>query len=133
MAVTRVHNVPNPGVAQVSPNRGEFLFFRVDAGGPVPRFQFSSDVKGLLVNQGTFPHDPADLYEWTFLRDPSDIQQFELLTTAFLFAGNANYRYRVTVNDANGPLRPVLDIEYTGATGAAGDFDTETFRVLIQP
>jgi hypothetical protein len=123
-----VHHVPNPATAPVSPQQGEFLFFRVEAGGPVPRFQFSSDVKGLLLNQGTFPQDPAPAYEWTYLRDPSDIQQFELLSAAFLFAANAVYRYRVTVHGPAGPLRPVLDIEYTGA---AADFDTEVFRVLI--
>jgi hypothetical protein len=49
MAVTRVHTIPNPGVVQVSPQRGEFLFFRVQAKGPVPRFQFSTDIKGLLL------------------------------------------------------------------------------------
>ena len=128
MAVTRTENVSNPGVAQVSPDQGEFLFFTVRAGGPRPRFQFTSDIKGQKLNQGTFPDDPTTLYEWTHLRDPSDIQQFELLTVAFLFAANANYQYVVAVHGPNGHLRDVLDIEYTGTSA---DFDTETFRVLI--
>jgi hypothetical protein len=128
MAVTRVHHIPNPASTQVSPQKGEFLFFRVSDKGPVPRFQFSSDIKGLLLNQGTFPQDPATTYEWTFLRDPSDIQQFELLSVSFLFAANTDYRYQVSVHGAAGPLRDVLDIEYTGGPT---DFDTEVFRVLI--
>ena len=128
MAVTRTHHVPNPGVVQVSPDRGEFLFFRVLAQGPVPRFQFRTDVKGLLLNQGMFPQDPSTLYEWTYLRDPSDIQQFELLTVSLLFAANSDYRYQVAVHGPGGPIKDVIDIEYTGDTT---DFDTEVFRVLI--
>lgn len=128
MAVTRTENVPNSGVAQVSPEQGEFLFFTVRAGGPRPRFQFTSDIKGQLLNQGMFPEDPSEVYEWTFLRDPSDIQQFELLTVAFLFAANATYQYLVAVHGPAGHLRDVMDIDYTGT---ATDFDAETFRVLI--
>jgi len=128
MAVTRVHNIPNPSTVQVSPQQAEFLFFRVQAGGPVPRFRFSSDVKGLMLNQGMFPQDPATTYEWAFLRDPSDIQQFELLTVAFLFNSNADYRYQVSIHGPGGPIRDLLDIQYSGGSG---DFDTELFRVLI--
>ncbi len=102
MAVNRLEHVPNPGVVQVSPGNGEFLFFAVRAGGPAPRFQFTSNIKGQLLNQGTFPNHPADLYEWTFLRDPSDVQQFELLTLGLLFASNADYRYEVTVRGQAG-------------------------------
>jgi hypothetical protein len=128
MAVTRVHHLPNPSTVAVSPAQGQFLFFRVRAVGPVPRFRFSSDIKGTLLNQGTFPQDPTTIYEWTYLRDPSDIQQFEQLSVAFLFAANATYRYQVSVHAAAGPVVDVLDIEYTGGTT---DFDTELFRVLI--
>jgi hypothetical protein len=128
MAVTRVSNVPNPATVQVSPQQGEFLFFRVRAQGPIPKFQFSSDIKGQLLNQSTFPQDPSTNYEWTFLRDPSDVQQFELLSVAFLFAGNREYRYQVSVHGPGGPVRDVIDIGYTGD---AVDFDTEVFRVLI--
>jgi hypothetical protein len=128
MAVTRVHHVPNPGSVSVSPSRGEFLFFRIGANGPIPRFQFASDVKGLLLNQGTFPSDPAPSYEWTYLRDPSDVQQFELLSVALLFAANSDYRYVVETRGAAGMIRTVLDISYSGL---ATDFDTEVFRVLI--
>ena len=128
MAVTRVHHRSNPSTVSVSPSQGQFLFFRVQAGGPVPRFRFSSDVKGTLLNQGTFPQDPATNYEWNYLRDPSDIQQFELLSVAFLFAANADYRYQVSVRGPAGSIADVLDIEYTGGPA---DFDTEVFRVLI--
>jgi hypothetical protein len=128
MAVAHVHHIPNPDTVQVSPSRGQFLFLRLTAGGPVPRFRFSTDIKGILLNQGTFPNDPAPLYEWTYLRDLSDVQQFELVTLALGFAANATYRYVVSLHDAGGPLSDQLDIEYTGAVT---DFDAETFRILI--
>ncbi len=128
MAVTRVHHVPNPGSVAVSPSRGEFLFFRITANGPMPRFQFTSDVKGQMLNQGMFPSDPAPLYEWTYLRDPSDVQQFELLSVALLFAANSDYRYIVEQRGAGGTIRTVVDVSYSGL---ATDFDTEVFRVLI--
>jgi hypothetical protein len=127
MAVTHVHNIPNPGSVAVSPSKGQFLFFRITAGGPVPRFRFASDIKGTLLNQGTFPEDPTTVYEWAYLRDPSDIQQFELLSVALLFAANAEYRYQVTVRGPKGPIADVLDIEYSGGST---DFDPELFRVL---
>lgn len=129
MAVTHNFNISNPVTVPVSPSAGEFLFFRVDAQGPLPQFHFSSDIKGILLNQGMFPQDPALFYEWTFLRDPSDIQQFELVTVALLFAANAHYSYRVNVHGPAGLIRNVLDIDYTGT--AATDFDSETFRILI--
>lgn len=129
MAITRTQNIPNPTAVGVSPSAGEFLFFRVQAGGPVPRFQFVTDVKGMILNQGRFPQDPAPLYEWTYLRDPSDVHQLELLSLGLVFAANARYRYVVEVHGPAGPLRPVLDIEYTGGIT---DFETEVFRVVIQ-
>jgi hypothetical protein len=128
MAVTRTHHVPNPTIVSVAPLQGQFLFFRVQAGGPVPRFRFASDIKGTLLNQGMFPQDPATSYEWTYLRDPSDIQQFELLSVALLFAANADYRYQVAIHGPAGPLADVLDIEYNGGPE---DFDTEVLRILI--
>jgi hypothetical protein len=128
MAVQRVELVPNPGSVAVSPSHGEFLFFQVQDQGPVPRFSFSSDVKGQMLNQGMFPSDPAKSYEWSYLRDPSDVQQFELLTVALLFAANSDYRYTVQVRTAAGASKTVLDITYKGA---AVDFSTEVFRVLI--
>ena len=128
MAVTRVHHIPNPSSVSVSPTQGQFLSFRVQAGGPVPRFRFASDVKGTLLNQSTFPNDPTTLYEWTYLRDPSDVQQFELLSVALLFAANASYRYQVSVQGTAGKISDVLDIEYSGTPT---DFETELFRVLI--
>ena len=128
MAVIQVTNVPNPATVPVSPSQGQFLFFTVTAGGPVPRFRFASDLKGGLLNQGMFPQDPATTYEWTYLRDPSDVQQFEQLGCAFLFAANADYRYQVSLHGPGGPISDVLDIEYRGG---AADFTTEVFRVLI--
>jgi hypothetical protein len=128
MAVTRTHRVPNPGSVSVSPADGEFLLFRVEANGPMPRFQFTTDVKGQMLNQGRFPSDPAPSYEWTYLRDPSDIQQFELLSVSLLFAANTDYRYIVEKRNAAGVIRRVIDISYRGP---ATDFDTEVFRVLI--
>lgn len=128
MAVTTVQHIPNPGSVPVSPLAGEFLFFRVTAQGPAARFQFASDVKGTLLNQGMFPQHPATTYEWTYLRDPSDIQQFELLSLGLLFASNRDYRYQISLHGAGGPIDDVLDIEYTGT---ATDFETEVIRVLI--
>lgn len=128
MAVTRVHNIANPETVPVSPAAGEFLLFQVQAGGPVPKFRQSSDIKGTLLHQGMFPQDPAPTYEWTYLRDPSDIQQFEILTIGFLFAANTTYRYQVSVHGAAGKIRDVLDIEYTGTPT---DFADESFRILI--
>jgi hypothetical protein len=128
MAVTRIHHVANPAAIPVATGQGEFLLFRVHAGGPVPKFRLSSDIKGALLHQGLFPQDPAPLYEWTYLRDPSDIQQFEILTLGLLFAANASYRYVVTVQGPAAASRTVLDVEYTGAPA---DFDDESFRILI--
>jgi hypothetical protein len=128
MAVTHVHHIPNPDTVPVSPSAGQFFFFRLTAGGPVPRFRFSTDIKGILLNQGMFPNDPAPVYEWTYLRDLSDVQNFELVTVALGFAANATYRYVVSLHDAGGPIQDVLDIEYTGGVT---DFDAETFRILI--
>lgn len=130
MAVHRDENIQNPTAVAVSPAGGEFLFFTVQAGGPVPRFQFMSDVKGTLLNQSRFPQDPAELYQWTYLRDPSDIHQMELLSLGLVFAANARYRYVVNVHGPDGMLRPVLDVEYRG--GDSTDFETEVFRVVIQ-
>ena len=128
MAVSRVHHVPNPDVVGVSTSSGQFLSFRVTASGPRPSFRFSTDIKGILLNQGTFPFDPTETYEWAYLRDASDIQQFELVTTALGFAANTTYRYVVSLRGPGGPIADVLDIEYTGGPT---DFDAETFRIVI--
>jgi hypothetical protein len=128
MAVTRVHHIPNPQTVPVSPTSGQFLFFRITDKGPGPRFSFATDIKGQLLNQGTFPGPPSTKYEWAYLRDPSDVQQFELLSVGLLFATNAEYRYQVSLHGPAGLIRDVLDIEYKGTPT---DFDTEVFRVLI--
>jgi hypothetical protein len=128
MAVTRVDHIVNPAAVVVTPSAGEFLFFRVKAGGPLPKFQLASNVKGMILNQGRFAKDPTTLYEWAYLKDPSDIQQLELLSMAFVFVANAKYRYQVSVNGPGGKIRDVLDIDYAGT---ALDFDTELFRVVI--
>ena len=128
MAVTRTHHVPNPTTVPVTPAAGEFLFSRLEAVGPMPKFRLSSDIKGTLLHQGGFPSDPAPSYEWTYLRDPSDIQQFEILTIGLLFTANADYRYQVSLHGPAGKIKDVLDIEYSGTPT---DFDTESFRILI--
>lgn len=129
MPAQRDDHLPNPGAVAVSPSAGEFLFFTVQALVTVPRFQFMSDVKGMLLNQSRFPQDPAELYQWTYLRDPSDIHQMELLSLGLVFVGEGSYRYVVNVHGPAGPLRSVFDIEYTGNLA---DFETEVFRVVIQ-
>lgn len=128
MALTTEPHIPNPGSVPVSPAAKEFLVFRVLANGPEARFLFSSDVKGVLLNQGTFLDHPTTKYEWAYLREESDIQQFELLSVGLLFATNQDYRYQVSVHGPAGHIRDVLDIEYSGGPT---DFDTEVFRVLI--
>jgi hypothetical protein len=128
MAATRVQQIPNPQNVSLSPAAGEFLSTSLTASGPIPKFRLASDLKGTLQHQDIFRTHPAARYEWTYLRDAADIEQFEILTLGLVFATNARYRYTVAVHGPAGPLRTVLDIEYIGATT---DFDDESFRILI--
>jgi hypothetical protein len=130
MAVTRTPKTNNPGVIPVSTSTGEFLHFALIAGGPVPIFTFVSSVKSTLWEATDFPGHPKTLYEWEHLRNPSDIQQMEVLTLGLSIFSNADYTYKVQVKDKTGnPLRPVLEISYSGKPTDSYD---ESFRVIIQ-
>lgn len=130
MAVTRTPKTNNPSIVPVSTSAGEYLHFTLAAGGPVPIFSFVSSVKGTLWEAPDFPGHPKTLYEWDHLRNPSDIQQMEVLTLGMAFFSNADYTYKVQVMDKSGnPLRTVLEISYSGKPTDSYD---ESFRVIIQ-
>ena len=128
MAVTRTDIVPNPGSIKVAVGAGEFLHFILDAGGPIPVFAFASNVKGNLFEAPDFPGHPMTRYEWVHLRNPSDVQQLELLNLVLSFISNANYTYTVELRNAAGPVATALQISYTGAPT---DIATESFRVVL--
>ena len=128
MAVQTNPTVPNPGVVHVGTSAGEFLVLQLDAGGPRATFVFATDFKGVLLNQDRFPDHPAPTYLWNYLRDPSDIAQFEIATLALAFITNAQYRYRVAIHNSAGPVRRVLDISYQGQIS---DIQRETFQILV--
>ncbi len=130
MAVTRTPKTDNPSIVPVSTLSGEFLHFAVTAKGPRAIFSFVSSVKGVLWEAPDFPGHPKTLYEWDHLRNPSDIQQMEVLTLGLAFFSNADYTYEVQVMDKNGnALRTVLEISYNGKPIDSYD---ESFRVIIQ-
>ncbi len=128
MAVTRTNTVQNPGGVKVKTSSGQFLHFRLDAAGPKPLFSFESNVKGVLFQNTDFPNDPTSSYEWDHLKNPSDIQQLELLELALTFLTNAKYTYTVELRDSVGTNTTVLQISYDGAPT---DFAAESFRVVI--
>ena len=130
MSVKRTPKTDNPGVVSVSTSTGEFLHFTLTAAGPVPIFSFVSSVKGTLWEAPDFPGHPKTLYEWDHLRNPSDIQQMEVLTLGLSFFTNADYTYTVQVMDKSGkPVRTVLEISYSGKPTDSYD---ESFRIIIQ-
>jgi hypothetical protein len=128
MAVARTQIVPNPGAVPVTPGAGEFLHFKLTVGGPIAIFSFASSAKGALVEAADFPTHPTAVYEWNHLKNPSDIQQLEVLSLGLAFLTNANYQYTVELRHAAG-ARTVLDITYSGAPA---DVFTESFTVVIQ-
>jgi len=128
MAVTRTPTVPNPGAVPVDVKAGEFLFFTLDAGGPVAIFTFSSSVKKVLFEAPDFVGHPKARYEWEHLRNPSDVQQLELLDLLLSFLTNANYRYVVERRRPGAAAITVLDINYTGAPT---DTASESITVVI--
>lgn len=128
MAVTRTPAVNNPDVVKVSPSAGQYLHFTVDAGGPVPIFAFASSVKGVLYEAIDFPGHPKTKYEWDHLKNPSDIQQLELLELRLSFLTNASYTYTVDLEDASGHVATVLQIDYVGSPT---DIAPESFTVVI--
>lgn len=128
MAVNRKPTVDNPGAVKVVVSGGQFLHFIVDAGGPRPIFTFASSVKGVLYEAMDFPGYPLRKYEWDHLKNPSDIQQLELLELRLSFLTNADYTYTVQLCDASGVIGTVLQIDYTGNPT---DIAPESFTVVI--
>ena len=128
MAVTRTPVVPNPGGVKVAVTTGEFLHFILEAKGPIPIFSFASSVKGTLFEAPDFPGHPTTRYEWLHLKNPSDIQQLELLNLGLSFLTNADYTYTVELMSATGVLSTVLQVNYSGAPT---DVASESFTVVI--
>jgi hypothetical protein len=128
MAVNRNPTVDNPGSVKVTVSNGEFLHFIVDAGGPRPIFSFASSAKGLLYEAMDFPGYPLLKYEWDHLKNPSDIQQLELLELRLSFLTNAAHTYTVHLCDASGVIGTVLQIDYTGNPT---DIAPESLTVVI--
>ncbi len=128
MAVTRTPVVPNPGGVKVNVKAGQFLHFIVDCGGPIPIFSFASSVKGVLYEAPDFPGHPMSKYEWDHLKNPSDIQQLELLGLRLAFLSNTNYTYTVELRGTRGLRNTILEVSYTGAPT---DVAEETFSVVI--
>jgi hypothetical protein len=128
MAVTRTPTVENPDVVKVATSGGQFLHFTVDAGGPIPIFTFASSVRGVLYEAPDFPGHPKTKYEWDHLKNPSDIQQMELLELRLSFLTNAKYTYTVELHGPAGPVATVLQVSYTGAPT---DIAPESFTVVI--
>lgn len=126
MAVTRVHAVVNPGAIAVSPSAGEFLHFRLDTPGPKPIFSFASNVKGPIFDE---PDLAGPVYNWDHLKNPSDIQQLELLNLGMSFITNASYRYVVELRSPG--AAPVVKLDAT-FTGAPTDIASESFTVVIR-
>jgi hypothetical protein len=67
-------------------------------------------------------------YEWVHLKNPSDIQQLELLGIMMSFLTNASYTYTVELRDGAGTLGTMLQISYTGAPTETA---SESFNVVI--
>ena len=130
MAITRTPKVENPGVVSVAPKLGQFLHFILDAGGPIPIFSFTSNVKGVLFEAPDFPGHPLTQYQWEHLKNLSDIQQLEFLQLRMSFFTNSNYTYTVQLKDSSGILSTVLQISYVGAPT---DVQPESFTVVILP
>src|SRR4051812_25724026 len=127
MAVARTELTPHPGAVAGDAAAREFLHFIVEAGGPNPIFSFVSSVKHTLFQAADFLGHPKVRYEWEHLKNPSDIQQLEVLNLAFAFLTNAAYRYTVELRGGAAP-RTVLQVDYTGApTDVVG----EPFTVVI--
>ena|SRR5882762_7655035 len=130
MAVNRTPKAENPGVVPVATTAGQLLHFTLEAKGPGPILSFVSSAKGTIWEATDFPGHPKNLYEWDHLRNPSDIQQMEVLTLGIAFFSNADYIYKVQLMDKKGAaLQTVLEISYTGNPTDSYD---ESFRVIIQ-
>ena len=128
MAVTRTTTVANPGGVKVAVGAGQFLHFILDCGGPKPIFSFESNVKGVLFQAEDFTGHPMARYEWFHLKNPSDIQQMELLEVFLTFLTNGDYTYMLELRDAGGLVATVLQINYKGEPT---DFAAESLRTVI--
>jgi len=129
MAVIRKPTISNPIVVPVDIKEGEYLHFEVAAAGPIPIFSFISNTKGPLWETTDFSEHPTDFYEWDHLRNPSDIQQLEVLTLALAFFTNVEYTYKVNKLAKNGDSQPVLEISYEGKPTDSYD---ESLRVILK-
>lgn len=128
MGVTRIPVVSNPGGVKVSVSTGQYLHFVLGAGGPIPIFSFASSAKGVLFEAPDFPGDPLPKYEWLHLKNPSDVQQLEVLGLRLSFFSNANYTYTVELWGKGGAEKVVLQVNYTGIPT---DVIEESFTVVI--
>jgi len=128
MAIQRVPTVDNPGTVEVKTSQGQFLRFTIDAGGPIPIFTFTA--KNDTREAKDFPGHPQTVYRWDHLKDPSQIQQLDLVAIDLSFLSNQSYRYRVEVCDATGnPLKTAIDIQFAGDPT---DTAPESFNVVIR-
>lgn len=130
MSLTRTAVIPNPGFVVVSPAKGEFLRFTVDAGGPGPIWTFASDVKGVLYQAADFLGHPRSNYEWLHLKNPSDIQQQELLVQSFVFITCANYTYTAELWARDKFKRSLLQIAFDATP--AEPSASEAFTVVLK-
>lgn len=129
MAVTRTPSTANPGGVAVDTKAGQFLHFTLRASGPIPIFSLASSVKGPLHEALDFMGHPLATYEWDHLKNPSDVQQLELLNLGLSFLTNAQYTYTVELRNAGGAVSTVLQVQYSGAPT---DTTSESFTVVIQ-
>lgn len=129
MAITRDPITENPGVLQIARGSGEFLHFTLTAGGTLPVFSFNSSVKGNLFEAPDFIGHPKKKYAWQHLKNPSDMQSFELLDLHLLFITNKKYRYMVEKRaEDNTVLGTVMEINFTGDPS---DHAAESFVLLV--
>ncbi len=130
MAISRNPIVDNPGVVQIDRTTGEYLQFTLTAGGPIPIFSFSSSVKGTLFEAPDFPGHPKKKYQWLHLKNPSDMQAFEMLDVHMAFITNQKYRYKVEKMAKDDSVKAtILDINYSGDPT---DHVPESFVLLVK-
>jgi hypothetical protein len=128
MAATRIEIVPNPGAVAVAVRVGQFLHFILDAAGPMPIWSVASNVAGTLFQAPDIPGHPLARYEWDHLKNPSDVQQLELLNLGLSFLTSASYTYTVELRHAASLVSTVLQVRYAGAPTEVA---TESFTVVI--
>ena len=128
MPVTRTEVVPNPGAVAVAVKAGQFLHVVLDAGGPMSIWSLASNVVGTLFQAPDFPGHPLPRYEFDHLKNPSDVQQLELLNLGLSFLTNASYTYTVELRQAASLVSTVLQVQYGGAPT---DVASESFTVVI--